>query len=381
MRFVRSIPASVVAGAFLAVSSVASAQGSAVARLSCLFGGTPPLTGISAGTGKPIVNGGDLAAEQATRDLGIDVKVSWRDGQNLPAATVSGFQALAAENAVGVLVNGTGPLLAAAPIAERSQRIVFNIAAVTPAQRTMNPYVFGNAVLADTESRQIVETAKSVLKASRVAIVHDDDAFGDMFRKYMTEAAAEAGLTVTHTLAIKPGAADLRPQLRALLDVPEHQAVMLATTGVTPGTAIKQAKDMGVKSRYWIGEQFTWVPDALKAAGPAADGAIATTPLFDPSASPRARQFAQDYEKRFGTPAEALAGRAYDAIYAMALAARNAGSCDSTKVRDELVKLKGFDGVTGTLDFSKRIAEGKLTWGRVKGGAISAVQPGELAAP
>lgn len=368
-------------GAFLLLPPAAWAQGAPGARLSCTVGGTPPLTGISAGTGKPIVNGGELAAEQAARDLGIDVKVAWRDGQNLPAATVSGFQALAAENAVGVLVNGTGPLLAAAPIAERSQRIVFNIAAVTPAQRTMNAYVFGNAVLADTESRQIVQTVKGVLKLSSVAIVHDDDAFGDMFRKFMSEAAAEAGLSVTHTLAVKPGAADLRPQLRALLEVPEHQAIMLATTGVTPGTAIRQAKDLGVKAKYWIGEQFTWVPDALKAAGPAAEGAIATTPLFDPTASARARQFAQDYEKRFGAPAEALAGRAYDAVYAMALAAKNAGSCDSTKVRDELLKMTSFDGVTGKLDFSKRIAEGKLTWGRVKGGAISAVQPQDLAAP
>lgn len=349
------------------------------ARLSCLFGGTPPLTGVSAGTGKPIVNGGDLAAEQASQALGMEVKVAWRDGQNLPAATVTGLQALAAENAVGVLVNGTGPLLAAAPLSERLSRIVFNIAAVTPAQRTMPSFVFGNAVIADTESLQMLQTAKSVLKVSKIAIVYDDDSFGDMFRKFLVSAAAAQGLQVTHSLPVKPGAADLRAQLRPLLETPQHEAIILASTGVTPGTAIKQAKEMGVQAKYWIGEQFTWVPDALKASGQASEGAIATTPLFDPAASPRARKFAQDYEKKFGVPAEALAGRAYDAIYSMAQAAKNANSCDAAKVRDELVKLKAFDGVTGTLDYSNRIAEGKLTWGQVRNGSIVAVQPAELA--
>lgn len=367
---------SVLAFALACASLASAAQGTS--NLSCLFGGTPPLTGVSAGTGKPIVNGGELAAEQASRDLGIEVKVAWRDGQNLPAATVTGIQALAADNAVGILINGTGPLIAAAPVGERLKRIVFNIAAVTPAQRQMNAYVFGNAVVADTESRQMIETAKQTLKVSKIAIVHDDDAFGDMFRKFVADAAAEHGVTVTQVVPVKPGAPDLRPQLRPLMDTPEHEAIIMASTGITPGTAIKQAKEMGIRARYWIGEQFTWVPDALKAAGTAAEGAIATTPLFDPTASERARRFAADYERKFGAKAEALAGRAYDAIYAMAVAAKAAGSCDSTRVKDELVKLTKYDGVTGTLNFSNRIAEGKLVWGQVKGGNVVPVQPTEL---
>jgi ABC-type branched-subunit amino acid transport system substrate-binding protein len=113
---------------------------------------------------------------------------------------VTGFQALAAEGAAGVLVNGTDPLLAAAPLGERMKTIVFNIAAVTPAQRKLNDYVFGNAVLADTESKQMVDTMKGVFGVSRLAIVYDDNAFGDMFRNFLTAAAKASGLNVTHSV-------------------------------------------------------------------------------------------------------------------------------------------------------------------------------------
>jgi branched-chain amino acid transport system substrate-binding protein len=224
----------------------------------------------------------------------------------------------------------------------------------------------------------MVDTMKDVFGVSRLAIVYDDNAFGDMFRNFLTAAAKASGLNVTHSVPVKPGAADLRPQLRPLLEPGSHEVVVLATTGVTPGTAIKQAKEIGVTARYWIGEQFTWVPDALKAAGASADGAIATTPLFDRTASPKARKFAEDYEKRFGVAPDALASRAYDAISAMALAAKNAKSCDGASVRSELVKLTRFEGVSGVLDFSRRIAEGALAWGQVQNGKVIGIQPAQV---
>lgn len=306
------------------------------------------------------------------------MKVSWRDGQNLPAPTVKGFQALTAEGAAGVLVNGTDPLLAAAPLAERLKTIVFNIAAVTPAQRKLNDYVFGNAVLADTESKQMVDTMKSALGLSSLSIIYDDNSFGDMFKTFLIAAAKAKGMQVIRSVPVKPGAADLRPQLRPLLESSPHQAIVLASTGVTPGTAIKQAKEMGVKAQYWVGEQFTWMDESLKAAGMAAEGAIATTPLFDRGAGMKAKKFAEDYEKRYGIAVYTLGARAYDAIYAMATAAKKANSCDGSKVRNELVKLSHFEGVTGTLDFSERIAEGLLTWGQVQGGKVIAIPQSQL---
>lgn len=347
------------------------------AELSCVFGGTPPLSGISASVGNSVVNGGGLAAEDASKALGFDIRVAWRDGQNLPAPTVTGFQALAAEGAAGLLVNGTDPLLAAEPLGPRLETIVFNIAAVAPAQRNMNEFVFGNAVLADTEAEQIISAVKDVLGISKIAIVYDDNAFGGMFRKFLAAAAEKHGVTVTHSIPIQPGSSNLRPQLRPLADS-AHKAIVLASTGITPGTAIRQAKEIGVNSEQWIGEQFTWVPDALKAAGAAANGAITTTPLFDRSASAKAKQFAEEYERRFGAAPDALAGRAYDAVYAMATAAKSAGSCSGRNVREALVGLAAFDGVTGTLDFTKRIAEGKLAWGRVREGRIETFSINEL---
>jgi branched-chain amino acid transport system substrate-binding protein len=356
----------------------ASAQSSNAGGLQCLFGGLPALSGVNAAVGQAQVNGGDLAAEHAETELGVKVKMDWRDGRNDAQTNVQGVEAFAAQGGAAAVMSGTGPLLAVEPLGPRLKIVIFNIGATTPQQREMNEWVFANTVIADTESAQMVGTMVNTLGVKTLAIVYDDDAFGAAFRKQIRDAAEKAGMKIVAEVPVVPGATDMRPQLRPLAETSPIDAVALISSGITPGTVIKQAKEIGAEARFWVGEQFSWNAAGLKAAGQAAEGSIATTLLFNTAASNRAAAFASEYEKRFGQTPDTLAGRVYDAVYAVAQAAKNGGACDGATVRRELSRMTTYEGVTGVHDFSKRISETPLTWGQVKDGRLVPIDPSAL---
>ena len=50
---------------------------------------------------------------------------------------------------------------------------------------------------------------------------------------------------------------------------------------------------------------------------------------------------------------DAFSALAYDSVYMIAKAIENAGEADPEKVKDELAKIKDFDGVTGKITMDK----------------------------
>lgn len=337
--------------------------------LECVVGATPPLSGANAANGEQQVMGGDLAAKHVNENGNVTITMAYRDGENLPEPNIAGFRALASQGATAVIVGGTGPLLALEPLAPNLETIVVNVAATTPAQREMNEWVFAIAALADTEAEQILSELQEQLGVSSVAVIKDDDDFGDMFAGQLERAAGELGVEVAEVVPVELGAADLRSQLRPLTEV-DVDAIVLAVAGATAGTAVTQAKDIGVEAEYWVGQSFTWIPDALDAAGSAAEGSIATTQLFDEDATTVSSDFLDSFREEYGQDPSSQAARAYDVVSVVAQAAEQAGSCDPGAVRAELETITDFEGVTGSLSFTDRIAALPLLWGQVQDGAV-----------
>jgi len=82
------------------------------------------------------------------------------------------------------------------------------------------------------------------------------------------------------------------------------------------------------------------------------EGTIFTVQAFNPDKDERAAEFKRNYEAKFQSSPDIFAALAYDAVYIIADAIRNAGY-DSEKIKDYLYNKESFKGVMGQFSFDK----------------------------
>jgi branched-chain amino acid transport system substrate-binding protein len=136
--------------------------------------------------------------------------------------------------------------------------------------------------------------------------------------------------------------------------------LILGSVHVEEGIAIiKQAAELQVKPAGGFGETVAPpTPDFQKALGDAANGVVGSTlwtaavrgkdPVFG-----TARDYAGDFEKRFGGKAEYHSAEGAAACLALVQAVEKAGSTDSKQVRDALAGLD-IESFFGPIKFNDR---------------------------
>jgi branched-chain amino acid transport system substrate-binding protein len=94
--------------------------------------------------------------------------------------------------------------------------------------------------------------------------------------------------------------------------------------------------------------------DLLRLAGPAAEHLVFPMPGFDPEGDePAVRSFADAYRARFGEPPDVYSAYAYDAVRVLARAVERAESWEVDAVRDGLLGIDHYEGVTGPMAFDR----------------------------
>jgi branched-chain amino acid transport system substrate-binding protein len=117
----------------------------------------------------------------------------------------------------------------------------------------------------------------------------------------------------------------------------------------------KQAREKGVKSKF-LGPDGMDSSDLVKIGGKAVVGLYYTTAAA-PASSPQAKQFGEEYKKKFGKNPEPYAAESYvsTAIAIKALEAATAGGKAPTRdaVTAAIRKVK-YAGMTGTIEFDDK---------------------------
>ena len=115
--------------------------------------------------------------------------------------------------------------------------------------------------------------------------------------------------------------------------------------------------------------------DFLKNGGSAVEGVFTNVGFYPDDPTPAAASFIEEYTKLYGTAPDYYGACAYDAFNVLAEAIDRAGELDRGKVRDELAKTSGYEGVSGSITFDEngdaRKSYIKLT---VKDGAYKVVR-------
>jgi branched-chain amino acid transport system substrate-binding protein len=94
--------------------------------------------------------------------------------------------------------------------------------------------------------------------------------------------------------------------------------------------------------------------EPIRTAGPAAENLVFPRSSFDPTAdSAEVSAFTTAFKARYAAEPDVYAAHAYDTVGVLAAAVTLAGSWDPDKIRDALLHIDNYQGVTGRLAFDR----------------------------
>ena len=201
------------------------------------------------------------------------------------------------------------------------------------------------------------------LKVKKVAVLHDENAFGSSGNAEIAKQAPGLGLEVVASESYKTADTDMTAQLTKIKgSSPE----VLIVWGTNPGPALaaKNMKQLGMTIPY-VGSHGIANKKFIELAADAAEGVVFPAGrLLVPSSITDAKQkevtekFIADYTAKFNAPPNPFAGYAFEAIALLADAIARAGSTDVGAVQTALDATAGFAAPDGIYNYTKTNHDG-----------------------
>jgi branched-chain amino acid transport system substrate-binding protein len=293
------------------------------------------LTGPIGPHGQDALHASQLAVEEINKAggvLGRPIKLIVEDTESRPKSAVEAAHKLADVNKISVCLGGWSSGIAL-PTAEylNSVNVVFVTVATTNKLKTVGPYVFNTADLAD-QAVALVDFAWEDAKARKFATLSQNNPIGQDRAEVTEKRVKELGGTFVEKMLYTVGAKDFRSELMRLMGA-KPDAILC---DIYTGDAIiiqKQLFEMGVrdfsKFYHYNLSAMAGVPDPKLIEG--LKGASYTT------AGPRAADYKKKFKAKFGSDfKDAWTPPFYDATWIVAIAINMANSLDSKAVRNAM---------------------------------------------
>ena len=198
---------------------------------------------------------------------------------------------------------------------------------------------------------------QKTLKITKIAILHDENAFGTSGSDEITKDAPTYGLTIVGNESYKTDDTDMTAQLTKIKgESPE--ALIVWGTNPGPALAAKNMKQLNMTIPY-IGSHGIANSTFIKLAADAAEGVVFPAgPLLVPSSITDAKQkkviddFIAAYKAKYNASPNPFAGYAYEAIAILTDAIGRAKSTDGKAIQAALNATQGFVGPDGVYNYS-----------------------------
>ncbi|WP_144631707.1 ABC transporter substrate-binding protein [Bordetella genomosp. 13] len=360
------------------------------------IGVTGPFTGGSSSMGVSMRDGVRLAIEEINKNggvLGRQLQAVERDDEAKNERSVQIAQELINKEQVAATVGfiNTGVALASQRFYQDAKIPVFNnVATGSVITHQFNPpefkdnYVFRNAAHDSLQAPMIVEEAVTKRGFKKVAILADSTNYGQLGREDLEKALAAKGVKPVAVEKFNIKDVDMTAQL---LKSKEAGAEAVLTYGIGPELA--QIAN-GMAKLGWkvpiIGSWTLSMANYIDNSGANGEGAIMPQTFIQDPDTPKRKAFIDAYLAKFKPKNNRIdspvsASQAYDSIYLLAAAFKQANSTDGVKVREALENLQTpYDGVVMTYDkpFNHdnhdAISAKNVVMGEVKGGRVVRAQ-------
>jgi len=357
-----------------------------------------PQTGPASFFGDRVLKGIQLAVlSYNTVHLDNRVELVVKDTEGSPEKAASGLAELAAKGVVAVI----GPLLsreveALAPSLAKLQVPVLTPTAPGTGLTELSPWIFRNAL---TNAAQAAAAAEYGLKQNlrKFVIFAPDDPYGrDLTRVFTRDLARKAEILATITYP--PETNDFGPYIRRLIEidlrsqkipipdddkerkklfqvyVPTFDALYLPGYAEKVGLLIPQLAFYNITGKAIIGSNNWHTPDLIERAGRHAEGAVIVDGFYPENLESAVKTVVDAYRSAYQDEPDILSAQAYDAA-AMVLSLLDAKKDTPTAIKEGLLNMKDFPGISGTTSFlGNGEAQKKLFLIRIEDGKFTLVK-------
>jgi branched-chain amino acid transport system substrate-binding protein len=331
----------------LLVLAVAGAWPLAVSAQTIKVGAVVPITGRYGAGGAQVRAGYEIAVEQLNAAGGVTmggkkmpIELTLLDDESDATKTVSRLETLAAQGVV-VYLGGFGSDLhaAAASVAEKNRVPYLGVAfALNKIHQQGFHYLF-SPFWKSPDIGQATQGLLALIAAGErpksVAIFQEKTDWGREMAAAWTEAGKGGGYQVVLNGEYAPGAKDFSDLILKAKSA-KADAVFALPTPPDGMTMIKQMKELDYTPRLAL---FIRAPDAIvwsKNLGKDGDYMVLAAGWHHAMKGAGVKELNDAHEKKYGRPADPIAGPAYACVQILAAAVTRAGSLDRDKVRDAI---------------------------------------------
>jgi branched-chain amino acid transport system substrate-binding protein len=199
-------------------------------------------------------------------------------------------------------------------------------------------YVFRLNQPVSEYARPLIEFLQQVVQPKSVVILHEKSLFGQSGSREFADQAFEQEWKILMNEGYAAGTVDFKALLNKA-KAAKPDVVYMISYVKEAALLVQQSKELGLKPKIFAGAAagFT-LPEFRKLAGDAAENVFSVT-LWTPQVPyPGAREYYNNYLKRFGSETEYHGAEAYASIYVVADALKRAKQLTPKDVRDALAK-------------------------------------------
>lgn len=280
------------------------------------------------------------------------------DSSDEPGQAADAARRLITEKNVVVIVgpNSSSNAIRASEIAEGSKVVLITPWSTNPKTTldartgTHKKYVFRAAFIDTFQGRVLAKFALDTMKAKKAAVLYDAAAeysrgIADFFRQNFEEMGGRIVAFESYSTDDR----DFSQQLIKIRDA-SPDIVFLPNYYDDVPRQVKQAHRLEIKVPFLGGDSWGG-HDFVKLCGRDCEGYYFSTHYSADSPAPAARKFIQAYAAAYGKTPDDVAALTYDTFGLLRQALIEAGRLDRQAVRDALAKIRGYDGVTGRMQF------------------------------
>ena len=338
------------------------------------IGFASPLTGGQASYGKDNQNGAQLAIDTLNATpmtIGgrtVKFELLAEDDQADPKMGPVVAQKLVDAKVAGVVGHfNSGVTIPASKV--YSDAGIPELSVSTNVKYTQQGFKTAFRLMADDgkQGKALGEYAVRNLQFKRLAVIDDATAYGQGLADEFERAVRASGGQVVKHEHTNDKAVDFAPLLTSI-KAQNPEAIFFGGYDQQAAPMARQMKSLGMPQKLMGGETMNSAR-FIELAGPAAEGAIASTPGAALDSRPGGKAFAEKYKARFKQDVGLYAPYFYDGVMLIAAAMKAADSIDPAKYLPALARIR-YDGITASIAFDDKgdLTQGLLTIFEVKNG-------------
>lgn len=307
-----------------------------------------PVSGQWGSFGNDIVRGAELAIDDLKDEYG-PIKLHVEDAC-LAIDTVKAATKLVTIDKINAVV-GSYCVVGMVPMAgilEKNKVLGFHTSAVADEILNAGNYIFTTNITIADEAKALARYAYNNLGARRAGTLYLLTQWGLNYNKYFSEEFKALGGVIVGSYESPIGVTDFRTELLKL-STAKPDVLFFGEVGTELGAALKQARQIGLNAPV-LGAHEAEGQVVIDIAGKDAEGLTFLSPRL-PSTGDTVAKFRKQYREKYSSEPGVLAANGYDATILTVKTLRQC-NLDTTCAKDELYRVKDFNGVSGTFSIT-----------------------------